>query len=197
MTALQARLARACTELGLRLALDFVASLPSGRRVLALARIAELGGTNGMLIVTRYDDVRPVLDEIDAAGFGFSVLSEPTRDEGYDLQPFIEMFSEWSWTGSEDARPSWMVTRHEVAAFVCTHVWNDHAPILHVAVEHGDWMFLCGGFHDETDGGPIVLGRNHVVDRDPTVAEVLDLPDHWEAVRSAAGEAWVREPSRD
>jgi len=109
MTTLQERLARACDELGLHIDLDFVASLPSGRQVLALVRIADLGGTNGILIVRSFDEVRALSDELLAAGYGYSVLSEPNRDEEFDLESFVEMFSEWGWAGGERARPTWLV----------------------------------------------------------------------------------------
>lgn len=113
MTKLQERLVGACDALGLGIDLDFVAPLPSGTRVAALARIANLGGTNGMLIVGSFDEVRGVTDELVAAGYGYSVLSEPNRGEELDLGSFVDMFSEWGWAGSESEQPTWLVREVE------------------------------------------------------------------------------------
>jgi hypothetical protein len=83
-----------------------------------------------------------------------------------------------------------MSTREE-AAFVCSHVFNNTRPVLLVARENGDWMYLCGEAHDSNEKCEVV-GRNHLLMRDPTLAETSDLPDEMEAERSGVGLAWER-----
>jgi hypothetical protein len=39
--------------------------------------------------------------------------------------------------------------KREIAAFVCSHIFKNTHPLLLVARENGDWMFLCGQVHDD------------------------------------------------
>ncbi len=81
----------------------------------------------------------------------------------------------------------------EIEAYVCSHVFQAVRPVLLVAVEEGDWMFLCGTLHDEQEHYHLV-GINHLTERDPTLAEVLDLPDGFETEREIVGGTWRRSP---
>lgn len=86
-------------------------------------------------------------------------------------------------------------TSHSVA-FVCHHVFRGQHPVLLVSREGGDWQFLCGGYHAEEDR-PHVVGLSHLLERDPTLAEVSDLPKDWEAERAKVGAAWTRSEISD
>lgn len=79
----------------------------------------------------------------------------------------------------------------ERAAFVCRHVFEGSRPIRLVAHEEGDWQFLCGEEH-EAGEGPRVVGLNHLVERDPSLVEILELHQGWEAERHDVGTPWVR-----
>jgi hypothetical protein len=81
----------------------------------------------------------------------------------------------------------------EVAAFVCSHVFERKSPVLLVLRVEGDWQLLCGGTH--ADGEiPRVVGLTHLVDEDPSLRAVLDLPIEWEAERSSLASPWERRP---
>jgi hypothetical protein len=54
-------------------------------------------------------------------------------------------------------------------------------------------MHLCGQAHEE-DEEYHVVGVEHLLERDPTLREVLDLPTNNEAERAAVGMAWSRRP---
>jgi hypothetical protein len=82
----------------------------------------------------------------------------------------------------------------EVAAFICSHVFDQTRPVLMVLHEGGDWQFLCGADHELGDG-PRVVGIKHLLDRDPSLHELLDLPSDWEAERLEVGSPWKRKPS--
>jgi hypothetical protein len=82
----------------------------------------------------------------------------------------------------------------EFPAFVCSHIFENSRPILLVANSSGDWQFLCGGTHNEI---PKVVGINHLLDRDPSLKEVLDLPENWEAERVDQKAPWQRRRSSD
>jgi hypothetical protein len=82
----------------------------------------------------------------------------------------------------------------ETAAFICGHVFDGSRPVLLVSHEGGDWQFLCGADHEPGDR-PRVVGINHLLDRDPSLQELLDLPPDWEAERQALGTPWQRRRS--
>ncbi len=87
-----------------------------------------------------------------------------------------------------------MFAPHNLTSYVCSHVFEGTRPILLVVREDGDWMFMCG----DTDHGPDdchVVGVGHLIDRDPTLEECADIPNGYEAERSAVGEPWLRSQS--
>ncbi len=65
----------------------------------------------------------------------------------------------------------------ENAAFVCSHVFADSRPVLLVAREDGDWMYLCGQGH-EPDEQFHVVGLEHLHARHPSLHDVDDLHDN-------------------
>jgi hypothetical protein len=79
----------------------------------------------------------------------------------------------------------------ETAAFVCSHVFDNSRPVLLVARENGDWMYLCGQEHGP-DVKYHVIGAEHLLQRDITLREVADLPTNTEAERSGITMPWVR-----
>lgn len=82
-------------------------------------------------------------------------------------------------------------TARELAAYVCSHVFENTSPVLLVAREEGDWMFLCGGEHPPNERYRVV-GVDHLSTRDPSLGEVLDLAEGSEAERRAVGAPWIR-----
>lgn len=64
--------------------------------------------------------------------------------------------------------------------------------MLYVTRPDGDWCALCGGDHPDDASSFRVVGIGHVIDYDPSVAEVLDLHPNQEAEREAVGEPWLR-----
>lgn len=81
----------------------------------------------------------------------------------------------------------------EKCAFVCSHIFNASHPVLLVARENGDWMYLCGESH-AADEEYHVVGAEHLLHRDETLQEVSNLPDNHEAERAAVGMPWDRRP---
>jgi hypothetical protein len=51
---------------------------------------------------------------------------------------------------------------------------------------------MCGDGHDFEHDLPKVVGIGHLLERDPSLTEVLDLPADFEAERRAVGEPWER-----
>jgi hypothetical protein len=81
---------------------------------------------------------------------------------------------------------------HHTKAYICSHVFHASRPVLLVVREDGDWSLLCGDTHDFEGHLPKVVGIGHLLDRDPSINEVLDLPDGHEAERAAVGAPWQR-----
>ena len=79
----------------------------------------------------------------------------------------------------------------EVAAYVCSHVFNNTRPVLLVSRAGGDWQCLCGGAHDTAEL-PSVVGLNHLIGRDTTLREIVDLAADWEAERASPKDRWIR-----
>ncbi|MFN0191428.1 MAG: hypothetical protein ACKVP5_05550 [Aestuariivirga sp.] len=81
----------------------------------------------------------------------------------------------------------------EIAAYVCSHVFENSKPVLLVSRAGGDWQCLCGGDH-AADEVPNVVGLNHLLDRDPSLRELEDLPVDWEAERATTEHKWIKTP---
>jgi len=79
----------------------------------------------------------------------------------------------------------------ELAAFICSHVFERRSPVLYVCREGGDWQFLCGAEHAEGEL-PRVVGINHLFEGDPSLLPLRDLPSDWEAERSSPAAPWIR-----
>ena len=81
--------------------------------------------------------------------------------------------------------------KKEMAVFVCSHVFEATRPVLLVARDGSHWMYLCGGLHEEDEEYKVV-GREHLLERDKTLEESLDLQDQMEMERAAVGGPWER-----
>ena len=67
------------------------------------------------------------------------------------------------------------------------------APIMMVShdADDGGWQFLCGTTTDPADGRIIHL--QEVVDMDPSLTVLADLPRGWVAFRTSIHGEWMRE----
>jgi hypothetical protein len=77
-------------------------------------------------------------------------------------------------------------------AYVRTHIYEGTRPVLLVSRCDGDWCFLCGEDHDDDASSYRVVGVGYLFQKHPALKELMDLPDDWEAERSAVEEAWLR-----
>jgi len=76
-------------------------------------------------------------------------------------------------------------------AFVCSHVFARERPILLVSHEDGDWQFLCGGGHEQSEK-PRVIGIGHIVANDPSLEQLADLGVNEGAERESLAHPWIR-----
>jgi hypothetical protein len=80
-------------------------------------------------------------------------------------------------------------------AVITTRQVLEGAPVLLVShdADDGSWQFLCGTTDDPADARLVGLGQAYT--RDPTLGELADLPEGWQAWRAAPGERWERGPA--
>ena len=77
-------------------------------------------------------------------------------------------------------------------ASITTRQVLEGAPILRVThdADDGGYQFLCGTTVDPADARIVGLGR--MFGRDPSLGELADLPEGWQAWRAAPGRPWKR-----
>ncbi len=97
----------AARDLGLDIQFPFTLVLDCGAHIGARLLLKNFGFVNGMIIVTDFEPIRDFADEIVAAGYGFSTLSEPSAGDLYNREVFIEILRDWTWSGPEALRPKW------------------------------------------------------------------------------------------
>ena len=82
-----------------------------------------------------------------------------------------------------------MADPDERTAFICSHVESGH-PVLYVSHDDdGHWQFLCGGVHDE-DEKPMLVCRDHVLARDPSLNELAEMCVNHVAERDTSVAEW-------
>ena len=78
--------------------------LASGRLTVPVL-LEEFGAPRGMLLVTSYEDIAAVTDQLVSAGFGYSCLDDsPSTD--VDESQIVDMLRDWGWSGKGEA-PRW------------------------------------------------------------------------------------------
>ena len=79
----------------------------------------------------------------------------------------------------------------DTACITCSHVMDEGAPVLFVThdADDGGWQFLCGREHDIEDA--IVIGMGHIIDMDPTLNGLHDMPEGYGASRESLGAQWA------
>ncbi len=76
--------------------------------------------------------------------------------------------------------------------FLSETVHNGTEQVTYVShdAEDGAWQFL--GNSMSNGGGPVISCFHHPIDRDPSLAELADLPLGWYAERGVVGDRWTR-----
>ena len=80
-----------------------------------------------------------------------------------------------------------------VAVFTTTQVVRHHQPILHVSHydEDGAWQFHTGTRH-VSEADVMVVALSEMVEHDPSICELADMPCGWFAERDRVGSPWRR-----
>ncbi len=76
------------------------------------------------------------------------------------------------------------------ATITVRQIIHEGLPILLVArdAEDGTWQFLTGGPFSTADA--LLVALHEIVERNPTVCELADMPTGWTAQRESVGSSW-------
>jgi uncharacterized protein DUF4262 len=99
----------------------------------------------------------------------------------------------WASTDPKSALFNWKFPNDpHTRAFVSETVNNGTEAVTYVShdAEDGAWQFLGESMAD--GGGPVISCLHHPIDRDPSLAELADLPLGWFAERDRVGDPWIR-----
>ena len=107
MNRLQEHLVEAGSQLGIKVVAPHEIEVDSGRRVMVDAWLPELGDRSGMIVVRNFSTIGPFVKNLDDMGYGFSSFNEPSPDEDFDLEGYVELFNDWGWSATTPP-PEWM-----------------------------------------------------------------------------------------
>ena len=99
----------AAADLGLEVVAPFQLVLPDHTRIEFDALVKKFGFENGMLLTEEYSKIEGREDAIVGMGYGFSVLWRYPSDSIYERLTYIELLSDWTWSGPIADRPDWLL----------------------------------------------------------------------------------------
>jgi Domain of unknown function (DUF4262) len=118
-------------------------------------------------------------------------FAQPLMQPGAEMTQVEDDF--WASTDSNGSLFNWKFPDPpHTGVFLSERVRNGTEPVTYVShdVEDGAWQFLGPSMSD--GGGPVLSCFHHPVDRDPSLADLGDLPLGWCAERTAVGQPWLR-----
>jgi hypothetical protein len=123
---------------------------------------------------------------------GFNkAFEQPLMQPGAAMTRIEEDF--WASADPRSSLFKWKFTDSPHAqAFLSEKVHIGIEPVTFVShdADDGAWQFLGDSMSD--GGSPILTCLHHPIDRDPSLAELADLPLGWYAERGKVGEPWSR-----
>lgn len=79
-----------------------------------------------------------------------------------------------------------------MAAYCCGHVFRQERKALLVVRDDEEWQFLCGHSDHNDPLEPYHICVGALIEADPTLHQISDLPPEWEAERMAVCSAWLK-----
>jgi hypothetical protein len=112
MNRMQEYLVRAAKILSMKITIDPSFRLSNGKLLFFDALLHNLSNRNGIFVWNSDHNIQlesEAREELNRSGFGVSEFGGPSKSEMFDIDNYIEMFSEWGWSGEADERPAWML----------------------------------------------------------------------------------------
>jgi hypothetical protein len=87
--------------------------------------------------------------------------------------------------------------KRNVAVFTVKQIFKERKPILYVCHDEEDeaWQFLPGELVEEKDA--MVVTLEEVIEHDPTINELHDLPMGYYAERKFVGDKWQKKAKQN
>jgi hypothetical protein len=79
-----------------------------------------------------------------------------------------------------------------LGVYCCGHLFRRERRALLVVRDEGDWQFLCGNVDHDDPLEPYHVSIGALLDSDPTLNDIADLPSEWEAERPEITANWLR-----
>ena len=79
------------------------------------------------------------------------------------------------------------------AVFVCSHIFENSKLVNLFIRTEGDLQMLCGESH-AADEIPHVICLEHLLKRDSSLVEAVNIPNGWQAERDQLGHGWRTKP---
>lgn len=80
----------------------------------------------------------------------------------------------------------------ELGVLTSRQVMDQEEPVrIVIHDDEGDWMVLCGTTDDPEDA--LIVGAHHLVDLDPEIEPLFDMPLNTRAWRDEPGDPWIYE----
>ena len=117
---------------------------------------------------------------------------QPLLQPGTPLTPIDHQF--WDSIGTNEERFSdWKFPdKPHTKAFISKALQENKEWITYVTHDLSDGAWQILGETGIESGGPELACLHHMVEKDPTLAELADLPKGWYAERVAPGRPWER-----
>ena len=114
MNALQTSLARAARELRIQIILNQAIDLSGNCKFVARILFPNFGSSKGTMVFSPEEMyTSEQLKELQNLGFGYSSFYPPGANEEFNIESYIEMFSDWSWNGPDETRPQWLLEQDD------------------------------------------------------------------------------------
>jgi hypothetical protein len=99
----------AAADLGLDIVAPYRLELPDKTELEFKVLLKNFGWRNGMLVTDDWSQIREYEDAVIDLGFGYSILGPYTERATYNRENYIEMLSDWTWSGPETDKPKWLL----------------------------------------------------------------------------------------
>jgi hypothetical protein len=99
----------AAKDLGVEISAPAKIKLNNGSFFIAEVLVKNFGAPNGTLVSTDYKIFEPLKEELFALGYTHSSYGDADMKEPYERESYIEMLSEWGWTGDSKLKPAWII----------------------------------------------------------------------------------------
>ncbi len=126
-------------------------------------------------------------------------------EEGFEnrfTQPLLQPDAPWTtvdqrfWDSTRkdtERFPGWkFADKPHTKVFISKAIKEDTEWVTYVAHDLSDGAWQILGETGTESGGPELACLHHMVDKDPTLVELADLPKGWYAERVAPGQPWER-----